>query len=169
MREAYLEGKLVAEAPGPLPERWTTMPDGSSRKCNSAFWRILAREVSFVLLWTSYSDSGMIAGLNRLTLPPSPLLRRTRNMKRSSAFAKATARLAAVRSSTYNTERDSGQAVQLSARRLRGPEIRCQHGGKRSARPTMAARGGERNVPYYQTNPPFFGGIFDTTTYEQAC
>ena len=41
-----------------------------------------------------------------------------------------------------------------------GRDARATNGGPPSPELRRGTRG-ERNVPFYQTNPPFFGGIFD--------
>jgi hypothetical protein len=77
--------------------------------------------------WTSYSDSGMMLVMDRLTGT-----RRARRhdvvtvQKNTSAFAKATARLAPVRSSEGLKNLQSAKRSQIENARIRSEEAECE-------------------------------------------
>src|ERR1017187_9532467 len=53
-----------------------------------------------------------------------------------------------------------------SKTRGHGRDARATNGGPPSPELRRGTRG-ERNVPFYQTNPPFVDGFFDGSYYEQ--
>ena len=158
----------------------------SGGQWNSAYQALLLRR-ALLKLWTSYSDNGRMRGMvgcderrerrqDGNTPHPNPLLRtpvaefvacrrtplppkgeaRNSVARRPDDMRRADRPIIAVGNRSY------GHAVHED-----GAPVPCQR--TRAGRLWRSVReGGERNVPFYQTNPPFFGGFFVANCYEDA-
>src|SRR6266436_5013364 len=132
-----------------LTEGW----DGSVGKSNSVLRKIPATAILMFSLWTSYSDSGMMRGMvgcdeRRMHDPQSG-----RALMNDGSIP-----IRQASSPTIQREYAGGSPLRGDATKARLPA------------PLWERRAVHQNMSFYQTNPPFFGGFFVASGYEEtAC